>query len=343
MASCGGFKNLDDFFMCVALVASKRGCVEGGAGACIVDDSLGRSIVGIGYTPQTATDAAISAMLFRNGASIMPRQTTHLYITKKPDNPEAAQIISQMNVTKVVSLERVDSDQVLDIFEAKEPEIYSKMFRSHQSVSEIIVNQVLKPYAGVISWKEYFMAIALLNSNRNDPHRGSQFGSCLINREGKLLSGGFSNNGCCSSAQMALLLRSDEIAKRRCRYYCTEVPCLECATLVLECGVRRIIALAPCSSSGRKEAAQQKAQKLELEVRNKISTRRPRRKTIRLLRMTPFLCLLQSKLQVPDEIKVTCVGKHDSSDSEQSSKTSTSSNKDSTALESSSAGSDNNE
>ena len=114
-----------------------------------------------------------------------------------------------------------------------------------------------------ISWKEYFMSIALLSAQRSkDSH--TQVGACIVNAEHKIVSVGYNGmpTGCgddempweregdfldtkypyvCHAELNAILNCNADL--RGCTLYVTLFPCNECAKAIIQCGIRRVIYL----------------------------------------------------------------------------------------------------
>ncbi len=114
-----------------------------------------------------------------------------------------------------------------------------------------------------ISWKEYFMSIALLSAQRSkDPN--TQVGACIVNDENKIVSVGYNGmpTGCgddempweregsylstkypfvCHAELNAILNSNTDL--HGCTLYVTLFPCNECAKAIIQSGIRRVIYL----------------------------------------------------------------------------------------------------
>lgn len=116
-----------------------------------------------------------------------------------------------------------------------------------------------------LSWDEYFMGIALLSSMRSkDP--STQVGSCIVNKDKKIMSMGY--NGmprCCSDdefpwdrdtdplnskylyvchAELNAILNCDRGNVRDCIVYTTLFPCNECAKAIIQSGISEVVYMA---------------------------------------------------------------------------------------------------
>jgi dCMP deaminase len=114
-----------------------------------------------------------------------------------------------------------------------------------------------------ISWKEYFMGIAKLSGQRSkDP--STQVGACIVNNENKIVGigyNGFPNgisdddltwerNGDFLDTKYAYVCHAELnaimnciLAPKDCTLYVTLFPCNECAKLVIQSGIKKIIYL----------------------------------------------------------------------------------------------------
>ena len=121
----------------------------------------------------------------------------------------------------------------------------------------------------VLSWDEYFMATAFLSAQRSyDPEHKT--GACVVNDENKIVSIGYKGMPqniphdalpwtsevidneddlnalnvkhwyVCHAAMNAVLNKNQENV-HGCRIYCTHLPCNECAKIIIQAGIRRII------------------------------------------------------------------------------------------------------
>lgn len=113
-----------------------------------------------------------------------------------------------------------------------------------------------------ISWDEYFMGIAKLSGNRSkDP--SSQVGSCIIDKNNRIVSIGYNGfpNGIdddifpweregsfletkyayvCHS-ELNAILNSKSYNFNGCCIYVTLFPCNECAKIIIQAGIKKVI------------------------------------------------------------------------------------------------------
>ena len=129
--------------------------------------------------------------------------------------------------------------------------------------SRVIVDQTIKRN-DYISWDDYFMALAVLSSLRSkDPN--SQVGACIVNDENRIVGIGYNGfpAGCSDDelpwcregefeetkyayvchAEMNAILNSDFGRMSNCRMYVNLFPCNECAKMIIQAGIRRVIYL----------------------------------------------------------------------------------------------------
>ena len=114
-----------------------------------------------------------------------------------------------------------------------------------------------------ISWKEYFMSIALLSAQRSKDSN-TQVGACIVNDENKIVSVGYNGmpTGCedsempweregafldtkypfvCHAELNAILNCNTDL--HGCTLYVTLFPCNECAKAIIQSGIRRVVYL----------------------------------------------------------------------------------------------------
>jgi dCMP deaminase len=116
-----------------------------------------------------------------------------------------------------------------------------------------------------ISWNEYFMKLAQITAKRSkDP--SSQVGACIVNKNNKIISVGYNglpngmnddefnwsrNNNYLDSkypyichAEMNAIFNSNQILNLRDTIiYTTLHPCNECAKLIVQSGIKKVIYL----------------------------------------------------------------------------------------------------
>lgn len=115
-----------------------------------------------------------------------------------------------------------------------------------------------------ISWAEYFMGIAILSAQRSKDS-GTQVGSCIVNREHKILSMGYNGmpTGCLDDAmpwaregdpldtkymyvchaELNAILNNAGASLRGAKIYTTLFPCNECAKAIIQSGISEVIYL----------------------------------------------------------------------------------------------------
>jgi len=116
-----------------------------------------------------------------------------------------------------------------------------------------------------LTWADYFMGIAILSAQRSkDPN--SQVGACIVNADNKIVGIGYNGFpiGCGDDelpwareaanpldtkypyvchAELNAIMNKNAADLNGCRIYVTLFPCNECAKLIIQSGIRRIIYL----------------------------------------------------------------------------------------------------
>eukprot|EP00123_Amoebidium_parasiticum_P007754 comp18340_c0_seq1/m.19446 comp18340_c0_seq1/g.19446 ORF comp18340_c0_seq1/g.19446 comp18340_c0_seq1/m.19446 type:complete len:237 (-) comp18340_c0_seq1:502-1212(-) len=116
---------------------------------------------------------------------------------------------------------------------------------------------------GYICWDDYFMAVAFLSAQRSkDPN--SQVGACIVNEEKKIVGIGYNGmpNGCNDDdlpwarhaddpldtkypyvchAELNAILNKNSANVKNCTMYVALFPCNECAKLIIQSGIRKVI------------------------------------------------------------------------------------------------------
>ena len=115
-----------------------------------------------------------------------------------------------------------------------------------------------------LSWDEYFMAVALLSAQRSkDPN--TQVGACIINQEKKIVGVGYNGFpiGCSDEelpwgregeplntkypyvchAELNAILNSIPGNLKGCVIYTVLFPCNECAKVIIQSGIQKVIYL----------------------------------------------------------------------------------------------------
>lgn len=113
-----------------------------------------------------------------------------------------------------------------------------------------------------ISWAEYFMGIALLSAQRSKDS-GTQVGTCIVNRDHKILSMGYNGmpTGCMDDvmpwareggaldtkymyvchAELNAILNNAGGDLRGAKIYTTLFPCNECAKAIIQSGISEVV------------------------------------------------------------------------------------------------------
>ncbi|XP_028397545.1 deoxycytidylate deaminase-like [Dendronephthya gigantea] len=116
-----------------------------------------------------------------------------------------------------------------------------------------------------LEWEEYFMAVAFLSAQRSkDPN--SQVGACIVNEEKKIVGIGYNGmpNGCSDDllpwarkadddldtkypyvchAEMNAILNKNSSTVKGCTIFVALFPCNECAKLIIQSGINKIVYL----------------------------------------------------------------------------------------------------
>ncbi|KAL3312875.1 hypothetical protein Ciccas_008527 [Cichlidogyrus casuarinus] len=80
------------------------------------------------------------------------------------------------------------------------------------------------------------MSIAFLSALRSkDP--STQVGACIVNDENKIVAVGY--NVC--HAELNAVLNSNTASLRGCTIYSTLFPCNECAKVIIQSGIKRVV------------------------------------------------------------------------------------------------------
>jgi len=113
-----------------------------------------------------------------------------------------------------------------------------------------------------ISWDEYFMSVAILSSLRSkDPN--TQVGACIVNDGNRIVGIGYNGfpAGCSDDelpwgrmgdwletkypyvchAELNAILNSDLGRMAGCRIYVNLFPCNECAKLIIQAGIKKVV------------------------------------------------------------------------------------------------------
>lgn len=117
----------------------------------------------------------------------------------------------------------------------------------------------------VLSWKDYFMATAFLAAKRSkDPC--SQVGACIVNEDKRIVSIGYNGmpNRCSDDqfpwsknkkarsklhtkslyvchAEMNAIVNRNSASVKNCTMYVSLFPCNECAKIIIQSGIRKVL------------------------------------------------------------------------------------------------------
>jgi len=115
-----------------------------------------------------------------------------------------------------------------------------------------------------ISWPDYYMAVACLSAQRSkDPH--TQVGACIVNQDKKIVGVGYNGMpiGCSDDklpwrrastvspletkypyvchAEMNAIMNKNSADVKGCVLYATLFPCNECAKLIIQAGIKKVV------------------------------------------------------------------------------------------------------
>jgi len=117
----------------------------------------------------------------------------------------------------------------------------------------------------VLTWEEYFMGMAILSSFRSkDPN--TKVGACIVNNENRIIGIGYNGfpSKCSDNklpwsrtgdtpldtkypyvihAEVNAILNSNLSLLKDCILYVTLFPCCECAKIIIQSGIRKVIYL----------------------------------------------------------------------------------------------------
>ncbi|XP_781375.3 deoxycytidylate deaminase isoform X2 [Strongylocentrotus purpuratus] len=116
-----------------------------------------------------------------------------------------------------------------------------------------------------LAWEDYFMSVAFLSAQRSkDP--SSQVGACIVNEEKKIVGIGYNGmpNGCNDDvlpwsrdsedwletkypyvchAELNAIMNKNSADVKGCTMYVALFPCNECAKVIIQSGIRKIVFL----------------------------------------------------------------------------------------------------
>ncbi|XP_061190046.1 deoxycytidylate deaminase-like [Saccostrea echinata] len=111
----------------------------------------------------------------------------------------------------------------------------------------------------IITWDEYFMGIAFLSARRSkDPDR--KVGACIVNKRNRIVSAGYNGFPDASAkadehfpwtkkekhdyvchAELNAIVNRHATSLEDCTLYVTLFPCNECAKLLIQSGIKKVI------------------------------------------------------------------------------------------------------
>ncbi|EGZ25700.1 hypothetical protein PHYSODRAFT_480606 [Phytophthora sojae] len=149
----------------------------------------------------------------------------------------------------------------------KHPEWVTAATReAHPSPVPAVANSsVVQKRSDYLSWDDYFMSVAFLSAMRSkDP--STQVGACIVNPERKIVGIGYNGfpNGCGDDelpwaresetnspldtkypyvchAEMNAILNKNSTDVKGCTIYVALFPCNECAKLIIQSGISRVV------------------------------------------------------------------------------------------------------
>jgi dCMP deaminase len=156
----------------------------------------------------------------------------------------------------------------------------------------------------VLKWEDYFMAIASLSAERSkDPE--IQVGACIVNKHKRIVGIGY--NGMPDGikdeklpwgntdkddmkrkgmfvchAEMNAILNKNSADVRDCTIYTTRYPCNECAKLIIQSGISKVVYLS--SPDGCKKSKYEASEKL-LDLARIETSELEREKTIQIIEL----------------------------------------------------------
>ena len=131
-----------------------------------------------------------------------------------------------------------------------------------------------------IEWGEYFMAVAMLSSRRSkDP--STQVGACIVNNEKRIVGIGYNGMpmGCSDDelpwgksnedwlqtkypyvchAELNAIMNKNSAEVKNCTMYTVLFPCNECAKLIIQAGIRKIVFLSDKNAHKKEYEASRK-------------------------------------------------------------------------------------
>ncbi|XP_021190464.3 deoxycytidylate deaminase isoform X3 [Helicoverpa armigera] len=142
----------------------------------------------------------------------------------------------------------------------------------------------------VISWQDYFMAVACLAAQRSkDPD--TQVGACIVNKDNRIISIGYNGlpNGYPDAeftwaredklyvchAEMNAIVNKNCTDVKGCHIYVKLFPCNECAKIIIQSGISKVYYLSDEKNDKRKyQVAQKMFIAANVEFEKYVPTRR---------------------------------------------------------------------
>nr|XP_021190463.2 deoxycytidylate deaminase isoform X2 [Helicoverpa armigera] len=142
----------------------------------------------------------------------------------------------------------------------------------------------------VISWQDYFMAVACLAAQRSkDPD--TQVGACIVNKDNRIISIGYNGlpNGYPDDeftwakkdklyvchAEMNAIVNKNCSDVKGCHIYVNLFPCNECAKIIIQSGIRKVYYLSDEKNDKPKyQVAEKMFEVANIKVEKYVPTRR---------------------------------------------------------------------
>jgi dCMP deaminase len=105
----------------------------------------------------------------------------------------------------------------------------------------------------ILSWDQYFISVASLSSLRSK-HPHHKAGACIVNDKNRIVAIGY--NGMPTGidaawteesefyvchAAMNSVINKNQDSLESCTLYCTHFPCNECAKIITQSGIKRVV------------------------------------------------------------------------------------------------------
>ena len=154
-----------------------------------------------------------------------------------------------------------------------------------------------RPVSEVLSWDDYFMGVAFLTAMRSkDPC--TQVGACIVNEKDRIVGLGYNGmpNRCSDDdlpwakdeklgstekkyfyvchSEMNAIMNENSTSLDGCRIYVSLFPCNECAKLIIQSGIRKVL-----YASKKEDKDETKAAEIMLNMADVIVKKYPAGKT----------------------------------------------------------------